>query len=126
MDDRAAYAAVIGKLILTLRTMRGMNQESLAVRASLSQSALSRFENGQTLPDAFELRKVAEALGYKPEQLVTMIEQAFARTRDAAKNVKKATPWVDIAVAGAFAGLAVGVIASLLNEAEQKNGRKKP
>jgi len=126
MDERHAYATVTGKLILGLRVLRGLNQGVLASRAGLSQSALSRFENGQTLPDAYELRSLAIALGYKPEQLVDRIEGAFARTRDAARKVSPGTSWKDIAAAGVLAGLAIVGVAAILDEAGKKgSGRKR-
>lgn len=115
--ERAAYAVVIGKLILKLRNDRRMNQEKLAERAGLSQSALSRFENGQTLPDAFELRALAKAFDDKPDLFVAKLERAFERTSDAAKKV---TPLADIAVAGVLAGLAIGAIAAILDESDKK------
>jgi transcriptional regulator with XRE-family HTH domain len=131
MDERRAYAAVTGQLVMRLRSGR-MSQETLAANAGLSQSALSRFENGQTLPDAYELRGLAVALGLTPPQLVEKIEVAFSRTREAAKKVspeagRKASvesPWAGIAAA-MVAGLAVFGVAAMLDEAERKNTRKK-
>ena len=127
MDERNAYAAVIGKLLQQLRTMRGMHQGQLAAGARLSQSALSRFENGQTLPDAYELRALAVALNYKPADFIARIEEAFNRTRDAAKKVSSSssdTPWANVA-ASMLAGLALVGVATMLNEANKKKPPKK-
>jgi transcriptional regulator with XRE-family HTH domain len=108
--------------------MRGMNQGQLAASAQLSQSALSRFENGQTLPDAYELRALAVALGYKqPADLIARIEEAFTRTQDAAKKVSPGSPgapWANIA-AGVLAGLALVGVATMLDEANKKKAPKK-
>lgn len=125
VDERPAYAAVIGKLVLRLRSMRGLSQGQLATAAGLSQSALSRFENGQTLPDAYELRALANALGDKPDHFMARIEEAFARTRDAARKVSPGTPWGDIAAAGALTALAIVGVAAMLDDANKKAGRKK-
>ena len=86
---------------------------------------MSRFENGQTLPDAYELRALAAALGDKPDHFVARIEEAFTRTRDAAKKVSPGTPWGEIAAAGAPTALAIVGVAAMLDEANQKSGRKK-
>jgi transcriptional regulator with XRE-family HTH domain len=123
MDGRRAYAAVTGQVILRLRSGK-FSQETLASRAGLSQSALSRFENGQSLPDAHELRALAIALGHKPGQLVEKIEDAFARTHAAAEKVSPGSPWESIA-AGMVAGLAIFGVAAMLEEASKKNPRKK-
>ena len=99
MDDRLKYAAVTGKVIATLRAAKLLNQQALATLAGLSQSSLSRFENGQSLPDAYELRALARAFGQKPNQLVEKIEEAFERSHDAAK--KSGFPQAEVA-AGVF------------------------
>src|SRR6185295_16730489 len=111
---RRAYASVTGQLILRLRGR--MSQETLATQARLSQSALSRFENGQTLPDIYELRALAAELGQTPHQFIEKIEDAFARTHDAAKKVSSGSPWAGIA-AGMIAGLAIIGVAAMLDEA---------
>ena len=122
MEERQAYATVTGQVILQLRAMRGLSQETLASHATLSQSALSRFENGQTLPDAYELRVLASALGLTPVKFTERIEEAFARTRDV---VKKVAPGSGVIAAGVLAGLAIAVVAGMLDEANKKNARKK-
>jgi transcriptional regulator with XRE-family HTH domain len=118
MDERTAYAAVAGQLIQKLRTGR-LSQEALATRAGLSQSALSRFENGQTMPDLYEVRSLARALGETPSELIAKIDEAFVRTTEAAKKVSPGVPWAGIA-AGVFAGLAVVGVATMLDEAAKK------
>jgi transcriptional regulator with XRE-family HTH domain len=131
MDERDAYAAVAGQVILQLRKGR-MSQEALAKKAQLSQSALSRFENGQTLPDVYELRALASALEEQPHQLTAKIEIAFARARDEARRrtspdaAKKAaeSPWSGVAAVMLAAFAMIGV-AAMLDEAEKKNTRKK-
>lgn len=131
MDERHAYAAVTGQVILQLRTGR-MSQEALARKARLSQSALSRFENGQTLPDIYELRALAQALDERPHQLTGKIEIAFARARDEARRRasvdagKKGaeSPWSGVA-AVMLAAFAMMGVAAMLEEAEKKHPRKK-
>ena len=123
MDERQAYAAVVGQLVARLRQGR-MSQAALAAKAGLSQSALSRFEQGQTLPDAYELRRIAMALGQPPEKLVTQIEQAFASSAEAARRVAKGSPWGNLA-AGMIAGLAIIGVAAILDEAANGDRRKK-
>ena len=125
MEERLAYAAVTGQVVSQLRALRRLSQETLASQAKLSQSALSRFEKGQTLPDAYELRAIASALGLTPHKLMEKIEEAFARTRDAVKKVSPGSGALEAVAAGVLAGLAIAGVAAMLDEANKKNARKK-
>ena len=124
MDERAAFAVVVGQLIQRLRG-RATSQQTLAAKAGLSQSALSRFENGQSVPDLYETRRLAIALGQKPEAFVGLIEQSFARTAEVAQKVSKTEPWEGLA-AVAVGGLAVLGVMAILDESSKKAGKKGP
>src|SRR5262245_10640464 len=121
MEERLAYATVVGQVVQRLRAR--INQETLAQRAGLSQSALSRFENGQSLPDAYELRRLASALGKTTSELSTLIDQAFTRTKDVAKKVSSDDTWSGIAAVAMVGFAMVGVVA-VLEEQERKTKRK--
>lgn len=69
VDERLVYAVALGATIAQRRQGR-MTQRALALDAGLSQSALSRFETGQTMPDAYELHRLALALEVTVAQLV--------------------------------------------------------
>jgi transcriptional regulator with XRE-family HTH domain len=122
MDERAAFAVVIGRLIQRLRS-GGTSQQALAIKAGLSQSALSRFENGQSVPDLYETRRLAMALGYKPEAFMGLIEQSFARTAEVAQKVSKTEAWEGLA-AVAVGGLALLGVMAILEESAKKAGKK--
>lgn len=61
-----------GERLRKLREEKGLNQEELAERATLSQSFLSFLETGEKLPTIRSLCKLAEALNKTPEELVTI------------------------------------------------------
>lgn len=71
-DERAAFMAAFGRVIRRLRDDDGFSGTELARRAGLSQSALSRFETGQTMPDVFELLCLAQELGTSPGAIMTL------------------------------------------------------
>lgn len=121
MEERLAYATVVGQVVQRLRAR--INQETLAQKAGLSQSTLSRFENGQSLPDAYELRRLASALGKTTSELSTLIEQAFTRTKDVARKVSSDDTWAGIAAVAMVGFAMVGVVA-VLEEQERKSKRK--
>jgi len=122
MDERAVYAAVTGQVIQRLRAGR-LSQAALAARAGLSPSALSRFENGQSMPDLYEQRRLALALDRTPGQLAELFEQAFARATQVAQQVGGEGQWNRISAA-AIAGLAVIAAVAILEEAEKKNRKR--
>jgi transcriptional regulator with XRE-family HTH domain len=121
MEERLAYATVVGQVVQRLRGR--VSQETLAQKAGLSQSALSRFENGQSLPDAYELRRLASALGKTTSELSTLVEQAFTRTKDVAKKVSSDDTWSGIAAVAMVGFAMVGVVA-VLEEQERKAKRR--
>lgn len=54
-----------GKMLRRLRIDAGMTQDALAEKAGLSQTRLSRLENGYGQPSARTLEKILDALGYE-------------------------------------------------------------
>jgi len=70
------YAHVLGAVVRRSRGEAG--QADLARASGVSVSALSRFELGQTQPDAYELRRIALALGSDVVALVAIAERAMA------------------------------------------------
>ncbi len=53
-----------------LRVLRALSQRELAVRAKLSVTTVNRIETGQRKPMPKTVRKLAEALGVTPEELL--------------------------------------------------------
>lgn len=53
----------IGKAVKELRVKQGISQGDFAKRITISQTALSQLESGQTTPHQSTLDKVAKALG---------------------------------------------------------------
>jgi transcriptional regulator with XRE-family HTH domain len=53
------------------RTRRALSQQELADRAGTTKANISRIETGQQVPRPATIRKLAEALGIAPDELVT-------------------------------------------------------
>jgi transcriptional regulator with XRE-family HTH domain len=53
-----------------LRVLRALSQRELAARAKLSVTTVNRIETGQRKPIPRTVRKLAEALGVVPEELL--------------------------------------------------------
>ena len=60
----------IGKRIMTLRKQKGLTQEQLAERVSVSPQAVSKWENDISCPDIAIIPKLAEVLGVTTDELL--------------------------------------------------------
>ena len=60
----------IGKRIMTLRKGKGLTQEQLAERVSVSPQAVSKWENDVSCPDIAIIPKLAEVLGVSTDELL--------------------------------------------------------
>lgn len=61
----------IGERITALRKERGISQAELAKRMDISRQAVSKWENGSSVPDTERLIQLAEILGTEVEYLAT-------------------------------------------------------
>ena len=61
----------LGKRIAELRKERGLKQDALAEKLSISSQAVSKWENDQTCPDISVLPLLAEILGVTVDKLLT-------------------------------------------------------
>ena len=59
-----------GEKVRITRRKRLMTQEGLAQTAGISQKALSKIENDEVEPRVSTLRKLADALGIEPADLL--------------------------------------------------------
>ena len=61
----------VGERIIELRTARNISQAQLAKAMEVSRQAVSKWENGQSTPDATKMIKLAELLDTDLEYLTT-------------------------------------------------------
>lgn len=131
-NESAIYAMVLGRVICSLREERGLNQTQLAEALGLTQSGLSRIERGATVPDAYVLRRLAEALGLDPRELTGHVEKAMQRTQKAAEAAAphgaKEAWWsaaLKVASVTGFAGLVAFAVAVALHEDRRPEAKSK-
>lgn len=62
--------------LLSLRRKSGLSQEELAEKLSVSRQAVSRWENGETLPDAQNLLVLSDIFGVSVDSLLRDEKQA--------------------------------------------------
>lgn len=61
----------VGDNLKRLRTLRALTQVELAQRAGVTPATVVRVERNQAEPHMSTLRKLAEALGVEPRELVS-------------------------------------------------------
>jgi len=72
----------IGEAIKALRKPR-LTQDEFAEKLGLSQSSISQWERGDSLPSADLLPKIARVLDCSVEDLVVGVDAAYDRVRKA-------------------------------------------
>lgn len=60
---------MLGKTIAQMRKKRGLTQDEFARKLHVSQSAVSHWERGRSLPDTLQLFQVAEFFGVTVDNL---------------------------------------------------------
>jgi transcriptional regulator with XRE-family HTH domain len=66
------YAEVDGVRLRQLRLERALTQRDLCLIANVSPDALSRLENGRRPAQPSTIRRLADALGVEPRELIKM------------------------------------------------------
>lgn len=86
-----------GKIIRDARAERGLTQQSLADALHLSATAVSKWENGHSLPDIALLEPLSAALGV-PISDIVIGERSHTSMEQATENALPAEPQQELAV----------------------------
>ncbi|KAA6302584.1 MAG: HTH-type transcriptional regulator Xre [Candidatus Ordinivivax streblomastigis] len=68
---------LIGKKLLDLRKQKGLSQEELAFDLKVSQSSISNYEAGFTVPDLEILKRIAEYFHVPVQNLISDDQYTF-------------------------------------------------
>jgi transcriptional regulator with XRE-family HTH domain len=69
-------AETMGERLKDLRTQAGLTQDALASRSGLPVGNIRNWEQGQRIPGALGLYRLAKALGLPMERFVEGVEEA--------------------------------------------------
>lgn len=114
VTEMLAHMAVAGQIFRRLRCE--MSQEAFADKALITQSTLSRFENGETSPDLYELHRIATATHRSATEVIAMIDKAFKLAAGIAHKLHRARAWDMVALNDVSSLAELGV--SALDQAE--------
>lgn len=72
--DDVRDAKAIGKRLKTLRTERDMTARELADEIGVSYTTIYRWENGERIPDGFNMGKLMNILGVRMKDIISNID----------------------------------------------------
>lgn len=79
--------SIIGERIKTARLERGINQRNLCLLADITETALSRYENGTREPQASAIGKIAKILNVSTDYLIGNVDDIKYKTETEVKVV---------------------------------------
>ena len=83
-DQVDALVVAFGRVLAAERTAAGYSLQELSKRSGLSVESLHRYEHAKREVRLGDLRKITDALGVTPSELVTAAERRAARGAPAA------------------------------------------
>ena len=69
IEPEVPFARLVGIVVTSLRNRAGYSQEKLCAETKISQSTLSRIENGETPLDAVQAFKISRAINIAPSYI---------------------------------------------------------
>ncbi|MBR8361361.1 helix-turn-helix domain-containing protein [Burkholderia vietnamiensis] len=98
--------AILGQVLVKLRTSIGLKQHELAEGVGVSASTWSRIEKGDSGLSIDQLRAAAKALGVSAALILQMVEEAEKEVKSRGIDVK--ATWSVGPISGVAAGMATG------------------
>ena len=103
------YATLVGKVLAQRRQNMGIKQSDLAAALTMSQSAYSRLESGDSVVNLAQLHVIAPRLGMSPSEVLSLADEYGARLRQQGVDVVSEKPGNPAAVA-----VGLGLLLALL------------
>ncbi|MBP5780548.1 MAG: helix-turn-helix transcriptional regulator, partial [Clostridia bacterium] len=76
------YKQIISNNISHLRRSKGMTQAELAEKLNYTDKAISKWERGESIPDAIVLKQIADMFGVSVDYLFTKEHRSFFSKTD--------------------------------------------
>ena len=90
LGSRALTKDEFGRRLAALMTERGWNQSELARAAGLGRDSISTYVRGQVFPEPKNLRKLADALGTSPHDLLPNATMSAMEAETPALEIRQA------------------------------------
>lgn len=115
MLGEAEFKNIFGNKLSTLRKQRGMTQNELGYQLSYSDKAVSKWERGESTPDAYTIYKLAELFGVGIGDLLSESEEINLKTANPKGELKPSRYFVPIIVAAGIFFIASVIFLVLKN-----------
>ena len=79
MKPETTYPAIIGRILARERNELRMDQTKMAAAVGINRSSWSRIENGEIVPNAVLLDRIARVFGKNPSDILLEADEARAR-----------------------------------------------
>lgn len=105
----------IGEKISLRRRTAGLSQEALAAQLAVSRQAVSRWETGESLPDAEKIVQLCQILGVSADELLMKNAQPTLRgSQNTSVSAPSGRQWASLAAALLLCLGVLSILASLL------------
>lgn len=110
----------LGKMILELRKEKGVTQEELAAELGVTAAAVSKWENGYTLPDVLMICALADFFGVTTDELLGREKNGklaviFAANQELGEKMETLAKAYDFESCGIFTDRAAALAAAERN-----------
>lgn len=132
MKPETTYPAIIGRILARERSAQGLDQAQMAKAVGINRSSWSRIENGEAVPNAVLLDRIARVFGKTPSQILADAEGARARLEKEGVQVhldkRPAKPAGKVGLGLALLGAAAlgGLVANALGKKENDGASGNP
>ena len=134
MKPETTYPAIIGRILARERNAKGLDQDKMAKAVGINRSSWSRLENGEFVPNAVLLRKIAGVFGKTPSSILAEADAASERLQKegvqvhlekpvAKSGAKKVGLGLALLGAAALGGLVAGALKKDGDSSEDVAGR---
>lgn len=99
MLGEAEFKCVFGNKLSKLRKQRGMTQNELGYQLNYSDKAVSKWERGESIPDAYTIYKIAELFGVSVNDMISASDELSLKPENPRGELKPSRYFVPIIVA---------------------------
>ncbi|MBR3767315.1 MAG: helix-turn-helix transcriptional regulator [Clostridia bacterium] len=99
MLGEAEFKNIFGNKLSMLRKQRGMTQSELGYQLNYSDKAVSKWERGESIPDAYTIYKIAELFGVSINEMLSDEEKIDLKSANPKGELKPSRYFVPIIVA---------------------------
>lgn len=99
MLGEAEFKSVFGNKLSKLRKQRGMTQNELGYQLNYSDKAVSKWERGESIPDAYTIYKIAELFGVSVSDILSDSNELNLKPENPRGELKPSRYFVPIIVA---------------------------